>query len=132
MFADLLRTSGNSPVFVQQHTATNTPPSYPETNVGSFQSTYMPNVNVNLDSSITPVSYNPTTTTISTQQQPEDDEPLEDDDPNKQEAYKLIKYIPRPSLHNIVNLSFSYHLQNFKRNSQYCLPSSLRPTVVQR
>ncbi|KIY49523.1 hypothetical protein FISHEDRAFT_58396 [Fistulina hepatica ATCC 64428] len=40
----------------------------------------------------------------------------EDDDPNKVEAYKLIHY----------------HLDNYKRNSQYCLPSSLRPTLVQR
>jgi len=26
----------------------------------------------------------------------------------------------------------SYHLDNFKRNSAYCLPASLRPTLVQR
>ncbi|KAF8076209.1 hypothetical protein FPV67DRAFT_1604805 [Lyophyllum atratum] len=40
----------------------------------------------------------------------------EDDDPNKVEAYKLIHY----------------HLDNYKRNNQYCLPSSLRPSIVQR
>jgi len=40
----------------------------------------------------------------------------EDDDPNKSEAYKLIHY----------------HLDNFKRNGAYCLPTSLRPTLVQR
>jgi hypothetical protein len=31
-----------------------------------------------------------------------------------------------------LTLSLSYHLDNFKRNSAYCLPSSLRPTLVQR
>lgn len=25
-----------------------------------------------------------------------------------------------------------YHLNNFRRNSAYCLPSSLRPTLIQR
>ncbi|KAK7695687.1 hypothetical protein QCA50_000323 [Cerrena zonata] len=37
-------------------------------------------------------------------------------DPKTSEAMKLIHY----------------HLENYKRNSQYCLPSSLRPTLVQR
>ncbi|KIY72925.1 hypothetical protein CYLTODRAFT_417435 [Cylindrobasidium torrendii FP15055 ss-10] len=40
----------------------------------------------------------------------------DEEDPNKHEAYKLIHY----------------HLDNYKRNSAYCLPSSLRPTLVQR
>jgi len=43
-------------------------------------------------------------------------EPADDDDPKKNEAMKLIHY----------------HLDNYKRNSAYCLPSSLRPTLVQR
>ncbi|EJD01041.1 uncharacterized protein FOMMEDRAFT_141779 [Fomitiporia mediterranea MF3/22] len=38
------------------------------------------------------------------------------DDPKLQEATKLI----------------SYHLDNYKRNNAYCLPQSLRPTLVQR
>ncbi|OBZ76431.1 hypothetical protein A0H81_03572 [Grifola frondosa] len=37
-------------------------------------------------------------------------------EPKKMEAYKLIHY----------------HLDNYKRNNAYCLPSSLRPTLVQR
>ena len=40
----------------------------------------------------------------------------DDQDPKRHEAYKLIQY----------------HLDNYKRNSAYCLPSSLRPTLVQR
>lgn len=40
----------------------------------------------------------------------------EDIEPKKNDAYKLIHY----------------HLDNYKRNSAYCLPSSLRPTLVQR
>ncbi|KAH9938402.1 uncharacterized protein B0H18DRAFT_1112563 [Fomitopsis serialis] len=43
--------------------------------------------------------------------------PEEDDvDSKKTDAYKLVHY----------------HLDNYKRNSAYCLPSSLRPTLVQR
>ncbi|KZT72599.1 hypothetical protein DAEQUDRAFT_663954 [Daedalea quercina L-15889] len=43
--------------------------------------------------------------------------PEEDDvDSKKADAYKLVHY----------------HLDNYKRNSAYCLPSSLRPTLVQR
>jgi len=37
-------------------------------------------------------------------------------DPKKVEAWKLIMY----------------HLENYMRNNAYCLPSSLRPTLVQR
>lgn len=44
------------------------------------------------------------------------DEETIDDDPKRNEAHKLIHY----------------HLDNFKRNSAYCLPSSLRPTLVQK
>jgi len=47
------------------------------------------------------------------QMSPEADD---EEDPNKNEAYKLIHY----------------HLDNYKRNTAYCLPSSLRPTLVQR
>lgn len=44
------------------------------------------------------------------------EEQADDDDPKKTEAIKLIHY----------------HLDNYRRNSAYCLPSSLRPTLVQR
>lgn len=32
---------------------------------------------------------------------------------------------------NLLNI-LSYHLDNYKRNNAYCLPQSLRPTLVQR
>ncbi|KAI5120517.1 hypothetical protein M0805_000102 [Coniferiporia weirii] len=45
-----------------------------------------------------------------------DDQDATIDDPKLQEATKLIHY----------------HLDNYKRNNAYCLPQSLRPTLVQR
>ncbi|KAF9469062.1 hypothetical protein BDZ94DRAFT_1245276 [Collybia nuda] len=115
MFADLLRNSGNSPMFIQQSSTSATPPSYPESTVGSYPTSYIPGVGVNIESPL-PLSYSSANATNTSSQQQADDEPLEDDDPNKNEAYKLIHY----------------HLENFKRNPAYCLPASLRPTVVQR
>jgi len=44
------------------------------------------------------------------------DQTDDDGDPKKNEAMKLVHY----------------HLDNYKRNSAYCLPSSLRPTSAQR
>ncbi|KIJ56562.1 hypothetical protein M422DRAFT_22723 [Sphaerobolus stellatus SS14] len=41
---------------------------------------------------------------------------VDDGDPKAQEARKLV----------------GYHLENFSRNAAYCLPPSLRPTLVQR
>jgi len=46
----------------------------------------------------------------------DDDEEEEDNDPKRNEAFKLI----------------NYHLDNYRRNRSYCLPASLRPTIVQR
>jgi hypothetical protein len=61
---------------------------------------------------------NPTTPTIPQQSRPSVTslDELEPIDPKNVEAQKLI----------------SYHLDNYKRNSSYCLPGSLRPTLVQR
>lgn len=63
--------------------------------------------------------------------------PEEDDvDSKKADAYKLVQYVLSdvslvPA--RVANLNErSYHLDNYKRNSAYCLPSSLRPTLVQR
>lgn len=63
--------------------------------------------------------------------------PEEDDvDSKKADAYKLVQYVlyalsPVP-VHVAKLYLHSYHLDNYKRNSAYCLPSSLRPTLVQR
>jgi hypothetical protein len=63
-----------------------------------------------------------------------DDEELEDDDPNKSEAYKLIQCVARffASSRAQSDPCSSYHLENYRRNPAYCLPSSLRPSSVQR
>lgn len=90
MFADLLRSSGNSPMFIQQSATSATPPSYPESAVGSYPPSYIPSVSVNIDSPL-PLPYNSTNATNTSAQQQADDEPLEDGDPNRNEAYKLIQ-----------------------------------------
>jgi len=75
---------------------------------------------IGLDSSLTSVSIpsGPGPAPARFNQPPARDSPeLEDiPDPKRDEASKLIHY----------------HLDNYKRNSAYCLPSSLRPTLVQR
>ncbi|RDB22509.1 hypothetical protein Hypma_010385 [Hypsizygus marmoreus] len=128
MFSDLMRSSSNSPMYMQQQSpASNPPHQYSGSNVGNYQQSYIPGVNLNMDASLAPLPFNaPNTGSVSVaqanlppQQQTRQAslEPLDDDDdPNKTEAYKLIHY----------------HLDNFKRNNQYCLPASLRPSLVQR
>ncbi|KAH9951775.1 hypothetical protein B0H21DRAFT_684766 [Amylocystis lapponica] len=86
---------------------------------GSYQSSYMQSMNLTPEASLPSVSMvGPTNVAISQtratpQSQTSSDDELE---PKKNEAQKLIHY----------------HLDNYKRNSAYCLPSSLRPTLVQR
>ncbi|KAG6837942.1 hypothetical protein H0H93_008336 [Arthromyces matolae] len=119
----LIRGSGDSPMYMQQPS-----PSTVYNGTGSYQQPYMSGVNLNLETSLPPMAYSPpdatnipTTNVPNSQARPAppraSSEPLDDDDdPNKVEAYKLIHY----------------HLDNYKRNNQYCLPSSLRPSLVQR
>ncbi|KAI0771869.1 hypothetical protein BD413DRAFT_475186 [Trametes elegans] len=89
----------------------------------SFQSSYMSGMPVSSDpmssmslgnSSMGPMA-GPSRTAPNSQasQQQAVEEEME---PKKNDAYKLIHY----------------HLENYKRNNNYCLPSSLRPTLVQR
>ncbi|KAG5341832.1 hypothetical protein C0989_007657 [Termitomyces sp. Mn162] len=121
MLQDLIRSSGNSPMYLQQASPTTT---YAGASVGSYHPpSYIPGVSLNLEQSLGPIPFTPPSTgNVSTSQSlpalsRHSSEPLEeDDDPNKVEAYKLIHY----------------HLDNYKRNNQYCLPSSLRPSIVQR
>ncbi|CDO74049.1 hypothetical protein BN946_scf185043.g99 [Trametes cinnabarina] len=105
---------------------------YPSSSTGnlsmSYQSSYMPGVSVSSDhmsmslgngnlgtmpgpSRVASGTQQPAQ---QSQQQPPDVE--EEIEPKKNDAYKLIHY----------------HLDNYKRNNNYCLPSSLRPTLVQR
>lgn len=120
MFSDLMRSSSNSPGYMQQTSPADAPAQYS----GSYQPSYIPGGNI-MEPSFTSLPFNPAHTSGTSVQQSMQQqssrqtsmEPLEDDgDPNKNEAYKLVHY----------------HLENFKRNNNYCLPSSLRPTIVQK
>ncbi|KAF9535096.1 hypothetical protein CPB83DRAFT_843463 [Crepidotus variabilis] len=108
-----------SPIFASPNTSYPSGPS----GIDGYSRQYLPPVNIGMDQS--PPMYNsPTSAPPSGSghqravsnggDESRDDE--DDEDPKKSEAYKLI----------------NYHLENYKRNSQYCLPSSLRPTIVQR
>ncbi|GAW01901.1 hypothetical protein LENED_003523 [Lentinula edodes] len=120
MFSDIMRNSNGSPMFMSG-SSSSTSPQYggpSSSNVSGYP--YIPGGHMNLESSLPPISFPPTPSVTNTQSrssdQPSPEQMEDDEDPNKNEAYKLIHY----------------HLDNFKRNSAYCLPSSLRPTLVQR
>jgi hypothetical protein len=126
MFSELMRGSnGGSPMFMQPPGVSNTSQYSASggSNIDGYQSGYMANVNINMEQRIASSPYDSPpsgSTSQARSQQPAEGGPSEDidfeDDPKKNEAYKLIRY----------------HLENYKRNSSYCLPASLRPTVVQR
>ncbi|KAI0829455.1 hypothetical protein BC628DRAFT_1138636 [Trametes gibbosa] len=91
----------------------------------SFQSSYMAGMSVPSEpmSSMSLPNNNlgsiagPSRGASGSQQPSQQQQQVEDDvEPKKNDAYKLIHY----------------HLDNYKRNNNYCLPSSLRPTLVQR
>ncbi|KAJ7699911.1 hypothetical protein B0H17DRAFT_977243 [Mycena rosella] len=136
LFSDLMRGGNGSPMFTNPSPTSNpSPPFASGSQSNNYQSNYMSGVNMGVDSSLPPLSFSPSSTipSASMQQQQQQlqqqqqqqqqqtnqlspEQAEEDDDPNKSEAYKLIHY----------------HLDNYKRNTAYCLPSSLRPTLVQR
>lgn len=136
--------SSSSPMFV--------PPSSPPNQTGSqfgsssgggmpmaFQSSFVPGMSMTGDhmstmtmvTNVSSMSNAARTPQTSAQQASE-----EDDDPKKMDAYKLIQYVvftlARSKTCRHRRISYSYHLDNWKRNNNYCLPSSLRPTLVQR
>ncbi|KAI0079651.1 hypothetical protein K474DRAFT_1591584 [Panus rudis PR-1116 ss-1] len=125
LYNELLRGPSASPMFVgpaspvgQYSTRTTAPVSG---GPGSYQSQYIPPLNTPMNISIDPAIQSMPITTASNAaanasvqaQSPPD---AVETDPKNDDAMKLIHY----------------HLDNYKRNSQYCLPSSLRPTLVQR
>ncbi|KAK7049674.1 hypothetical protein VNI00_005705 [Paramarasmius palmivorus] len=123
MFPDMLRNgnSSSSPMFMQPPPSSSTPPSYgPQSSstTGPYQAPYLPSGPMGIDTALPPLNFPPSSSVSSSRpaEQPSPEQLEDDEDPNKNEAYKLIHY----------------HLDNFKRNSAYCLPSSLRPTLVQR
>lgn len=139
MFTDLMRGGNGSPMFSNPSPPTNPSSTFASTSQPNYQNSYMSGVNnMSVDSSLPPLSFSPTAPPTTMQQHPQvnqmspPDQAEEDDDPNKSEAYKLIQYVS--SLAQSISSAFvcSYHLDNYKRNTAYCLPSSLRPTLVQR
>lgn len=113
LFSDLMRSAagGSSPMFTMAGAS--------PTNGGSpfgsgpspsaYDTSYMGNMSMGGDGSL---SFGQGAAAPA----PPVEEEEERQDPKNEEAQKLI----------------SYHLDNYKRNSQYCLPASLRPTLVQR
>nr|GAT53984.1 predicted protein [Mycena chlorophos] len=123
LFNDLMRNGSNgSPIFNGASPTNAQPGAFAPPTQPGYQSSYLPGLPV--DTNLPPLSFpNPPATQTPIQPQPQastsqlnSDQAEDDDDPNKSEAYKLIHY----------------HLDNYKRNTNYCLPSSLRPTLVQR
>ncbi|KAJ7742432.1 hypothetical protein DFH07DRAFT_836441 [Mycena maculata] len=128
LFSDLMRGGNGSPMFSNPSPTSNPSPNFSSgSQANNYQSSYMSGVSMGVDASLPPLSFSPPASVPAApmqqqqQQQPSTnqmspEQAEEDDDPNKSEAYKLIHY----------------HLDNYKRNTAYCLPSSLRPTLVQR
>jgi len=105
-----------SQIFMQPSTAANSA-QYPASSGSnlSYPPSYVPVVNMSMDQPL-PSSDGSSQGIPRPNPVEPPDEIDDEDDPKKSEAYKLI----------------SYHLENYKRNSSYCLPASLRPTLVQR
>ncbi|KAF9045892.1 hypothetical protein BDZ89DRAFT_1108753 [Hymenopellis radicata] len=116
LFSDMLHNNDGNMLMQPPSSSTNSSPQFsnggPSPNV--YQS-YVPNV-MNIENSLNSLPFTPTVAPAKQPNPAAADNLDDDDDPNKHEAYKLIHY----------------HLDNYKRNSAYCLPSSLRPTLVQR
>jgi hypothetical protein len=144
LFSDLLRGSNGSPMLMP---GPSSPSSYtasssqvPPSN-GNYQSSYVTPLNMGVDSttisSMSFVNNNASTPTIQQQSQPSVGalDELDPIDPKSVEAQKLISFVvstlPR-TLPHLLRFDYRYHLENYKRNSAYCLPASLRPTLVQR
>lgn len=107
IFTELMRgtTSGNSPMFIQPSPTTVASPQYSvsSSNLEGYQPSYMPSVNLNVDPSLSANHFDSPTQTVGGAvqqrlQQPTNqmtgDELEDDDDPNKNEAYKLLKFVP--------------------------------------
>jgi hypothetical protein len=95
MFSDLMRSSSNSPAYMQQASPADTPAQYS----GSYQQSYLSGGNI-MEPSFTSLPFNPAHPSAAPVQQSiqrqqsrhASVEPLEDDqDPNKNEAYKLVQ-----------------------------------------
>ncbi|KAJ8468188.1 hypothetical protein ONZ45_g17338 [Pleurotus djamor] len=112
IFSDLMR--NGSPLFAHPSPPTNVAgpfngPMPPHAN--SYQNSFSPNLGIPFRGANSSESLASGSQSASLQA-----EQIEEDEPQKNEANKLIRY----------------HLDNYTRNAAYCLPASLRPTLVQR
>ncbi|KAF8803700.1 hypothetical protein BYT27DRAFT_7144145 [Phlegmacium glaucopus] len=115
MFTELMSGPNPSQIFMQPSTSGNPSQYPPGSNINGYPPSYIPGVNMNMEQPMSASYGSPQGMQRSNAPEPPD-EIDEEDDPKMNEARKLI----------------SYHLENYKRNSSYCLPASLRPTLVQR
>jgi hypothetical protein len=98
LFSELMRGSGNSPMFMQPSSpASSSAPFGGQTSpVDNYQSSYMPPINVNVETQLPPLAFPSNGTTQATTQRgsnpmtPEQEN--DDDDPGRNEAYKLIRF----------------------------------------
>lgn len=104
MFSDLMKGLSTPSLYIQQSPPINTSSSYntvPDTNTEPFKSSYISNVNMTIESPLSTVPFDSSSSRSGSSQQQQvgtntsnDSDELEiDDDPNKNEAYKLIQYV---------------------------------------
>lgn len=104
IFSDLIRGTNASPLYMQQSPSTTASSPYntvSNSTMGeSYQPPYMSNVNMTMESSLSTIPFDTPSRSAPSQQHRvgpnttgNQDELEADDDPNKNEAYKLIQYV---------------------------------------
>jgi hypothetical protein len=99
LFSDLIRPTNASPLYMHQSPPASTSPPYATiSNNSAYQHSYMSNVNMTMESSLPTMPFNTSSSRTAPSQRPSEpntnsdsDELEPDDDPNKNEAYKLIQ-----------------------------------------
>ena len=138
VFSELMRNPNSSALYIPPNSNPSTQYANPGSSLEGYSRSYMSPVNMNMEqstSSFYESAANPVTQNRSRQSNDDEvREDVEDEDPKKSEAFKLIKCVPYISCVSplIADRASSYHLDNYKRSPSYCLPASLRPTLVQR
>jgi hypothetical protein len=99
LFSDLMRGGNGSPMFASP-TTNPSPAGFGNGSQSNYQSSYMPGVNMGVDSPLPPLSFSPSSgvPAVQSSMQPQQqgnqlspEQADDDDDPNKSEAYKLIQ-----------------------------------------
>lgn len=106
MFSELIRGTNASPLYMQQSPSTSTSSPYntmSSSTMESYQASYVSNVNMTMESPLSTIPFDTSSTRSGPSQQQRvgpstpsnnnSDELESDDDPNKNEAYKLIQYV---------------------------------------